>query len=77
MPASHLHKILLFADNSSGVKQMQKKKEIPAGHELRDRPVPPVKGAVTEHRDVLLRPEAAMGLKTAAPEDLTGSDSWL
>lgn len=42
---------------------MKKKQDDPAVHDLRDHPVPPVKGAVTDRGDVLLRPESkSMGL---------------
>ena len=43
---------------------MKKKQDDPAVHDLRDHPVPPVKGAVTNGGDVLLRPESkTMGLR--------------
>ena len=43
---------------------MKKKQEDPAVHDLRDHPVPPVKGAVS-NGDVILRPESrTMGMKT-------------
>ena len=53
---------------------MEKKKEAPAVQELRDRPVPPVKGAVTDRRDLLPRPENVLQRDTARPADF---DSWL
>ena len=43
---------------------MNKKQDNPAVHDLRDHPVPPVKGAVS-NGDVILRPESrTMGMKT-------------
>ena len=39
-----------------------KKREDPVTHDLRDRPVPPVKGAVTEHEPARPRPEQAAEL---------------
>lgn len=43
---------------------MKKKQDDPAVHDLRDHPVPPVKGAVTDRGDVQLRPESkTMGLR--------------
>jgi len=40
--------------------RVRKKTEKPNGRELRDQPVPPVKGAVNQAQDVLLRPDTAM-----------------
>ena len=39
---------------------MSKEKHAPDMHELRDQPVPPVKGAVTEQPDAVRRPDARM-----------------
>ena len=39
---------------------MKKDKHTPDTHELRDQPVPPVKGAVTESGDAVLRPDAQL-----------------
>jgi len=39
---------------------MEKKKPTPS-HEMRDREVPPVKGAVTDLEDVLRKPTAIFG----------------
>ncbi len=50
---------------------MKKKQNDPAVHDLRDHPVPPVKGAVTDRGDVNLRPESrTMGIRQTweAPE---------
>lgn len=57
---------------------MQKKKETPAVHELRDCPVPPVKGAVTDLQDVVLRPESMMASNAEARlEEQNTFGSWL
>lgn len=43
---------------------MKKKQDDPAVHDLRDHPVPPVKGAVTDRSDVVIRPESrTMGVR--------------
>lgn len=39
---------------------MDQKRQTPP-HELKDRKVPPVKGAVSEGRDILCRPDTAFG----------------
>ena len=57
---------------------MKGKKEQPLSHELRDQPVPPVKGAVTDQTDVLLRPEGPMGPGPVANlEDTVLFDGWM
>jgi len=57
---------------------MQKKKEAPAVHDLRDRPVPPVKGAVTDRQDAVLRPEGMMApASIAGLEPHVSVDGWL
>lgn len=38
----------------------KEEKEQPAFHELRDLPLPPVKGAVTDQQDAIMRPDAEM-----------------
>ncbi|MBP3633781.1 MAG: hypothetical protein J6J43_04315 [Oscillospiraceae bacterium] len=40
---------------------MKEQKKAPRSHELKDREVPPVKGAVTEPEDILRRPAAIFG----------------
>ena len=61
-----------------GVIWMKKKKASPMAHELRDCPVPPVKGAVTDQEDVLLRLEGSLGPKpTANLDDTIIFDSWM
>lgn len=69
-----MDKKLRQSNNKTGVIAMEKKKEAPAVQELRDRPVPPVKGAVTDRRDLLPRPENVLQRDTARPADF---DSWL
>lgn len=51
---------------------------MPVAHELRDRPVPPVKGAVTDRQDAVLRPEGMMA-PTNGPgqETLPYFENWL
>ena len=44
---------------------------------LRDSPVPPVKGAVTDQRDVVLRPEGPRSTKSAGLESTMIFDGWL
>ena len=57
---------------------MRRKKESSVAHELRDRPVPPVKGAVTGQEDALLRPEGSLGPKPAPNlDDTIIFDSWM
>jgi len=57
---------------------MYKEKMTPAAHEMRDRPVPPVKGAVTDRQDAILRPEGMMAPSNGLQQELpTGLDSWL
>ena len=73
-----MHKMRRLSNHNTGVRTMRKKQETPAVHELRDRPVPPVKGAVTDCQDAVLRPEGAMAPGTAARlEDTAVFDGWL
>lgn len=54
------------------------KKETPNAQELRDQPVPPVKGAVTDRRDAVLRPEGVMARELQQRlEDSAVFGSWL
>lgn len=57
---------------------MKQKKDEKLPHEPRDRPVPPVKGAVTMPEDVILRPDTAaqQGI-LSGPQAATDFDSWL
>lgn len=56
---------------------MEKQKKTP-DRELKDPPVPPVKGAVTERPDVLLRPLDAMdGCRRIPMEQVMALDGWL
>ena len=48
---------------------MKEKKTEPAVHDLRDRPVPPVKGAVTDLQDICPRPQTQMVKETPDPEN--------
>lgn len=57
---------------------MMKKKDDHVAHELRDRPVPPVKGAVTDQADVILRPDGLAGQPgKVSLEDTIVFDGWL
>ena len=57
---------------------VEKKKEQPVPQELRDQPVPPVKGAVTDPQDAVLRPEGSLRQeRTAQLEDSSIFGSWL
>lgn len=56
----------------------KKKKQDPEIRELKDPPVPPVKGAVTERPDVLLRPLDGMtGVRRIPMEQVMALDGWL
>jgi len=71
-----MYKMLSNSHTSSGVRTMKKEKEIPAAQELRDQPVPPVKGAVPT-QDVLLRPDGAMGRHAVDQYDAVRFLLWL
>ena len=71
-----MYRIWQSSNNKIGVRIMEKKKERPAVQELRDLPVPPVKGAVTDCQDMIMRPEEALKRPTA-PEAVVIPDSWL
>ena len=56
---------------------MKKDKHTPDTHELRDQPVPPVKGAVTVEEELCARPENRLS-GTQIPLGDSGSlESWL
>lgn len=55
---------------------MEKRK--PLERELKDPPVPPVKGAITERPDILLRPLDAMdGVRRIPMEQVMALDGWI
>ena len=56
---------------------MKEKRTDPAVHDLRDRPVPPVKGAVTDRQDVCPRPEHRNAADTARIHDAVDFDNWM
>ena len=57
---------------------MKRKKDDHVAHELRDRPVPPVKGAVTEPEDVVIHPRAAGNTRPVPTmEDTIVFNGWL
>ena len=53
-----------------------KKKDDSAAHDLRDRPVPPVKGSVTAEPDLQPHPEQILRSPTAMGDSST-IDSWM
>lgn len=57
---------------------MEKKEQRPQPQEMKDPPVPPVKGAVMEKPDVLMRPLDAMtGVRRIPMEQVMALDGWL
>lgn len=73
-----MHKTSTASNNSCGVKHMRKKQETPAVHDLRDAPVPPVKGAITDPMDALPDPRGLLGRPhPVQPEDSISFDTWL
>ena len=56
---------------------MKKKQDDSAAHELRDNPVPPVKGAITEGSDLRPRPEQIQSTETVCFGDSSTPESWL
>lgn len=48
---------------------MKEKKPEPAVHDLRDRPVPPVKGAILDRQDICPRPEHQAPRQSVDPEN--------
>ena len=55
---------------------MKKEKHAPEAHELRDQPVPPVKGAVTDWSDAVLRPDAEMKAHMPDQYDAVRYEMW-
>ena len=55
---------------------MKKDKHTPDSHELRDQPVPPVKGAVTEQADAVIRPDARMTAHRPDQYDAARFELW-
>lgn len=72
-----MHKLTAGSNNRAGVKIMEKKKETPLSRELLDQPVPPVKGAVTQMQDVVLRPGQASPAERTRMEAVLPTESWL
>ena len=56
---------------------MKKKQDESAAHDLRDRPVPPVKGAVTDLEDLRIRPEQTTSGSTVSFGDSASMESWM
>lgn len=68
----------MSSDTKAGVSAMKKETETQVAHELRDRPVPPVKGAVTDQTDVRPDPEGRVGPRQSADlADTIVFDGWL
>ena len=55
---------------------MSREKQAPEIHELRDQPVPPVKGAVTEPEDAVIRPDARMAARRPDQYDAVRFELW-
>ena len=55
---------------------MKKEPKQPAVHEIRDLPLPPVKGAVTEHRDAIARPDAEQNARGVDFYDTLRFELW-
>lgn len=72
-----MHNLAAASKTKRGV-MMMKKKEENAVQGLRDVPVPPVKGAVTDQPDVLPRPAEQLGKTNAVNlDDTIIFDGWL
>ncbi len=72
-----MHSFPHGSNTSPGVIDM-KEKESHVGQELRDMPLPPVKGAVTDPEDVLLYPSRPLGKsRPVSLEDTIVFDGWL
>ena len=56
---------------------MKKKQDDSAAHELRDCPVPPVKGAITDGSDLRPKPEQAVSDGQVHFGDSAMPESWL
>jgi len=55
---------------------MKKDKHTPDAHELRDQPVPPVKGTVTEPADAVRRPDGMMAARQPDQYDAVRYQLW-
>ena len=57
---------------------MKQKNDKRPVHEVKDRPVPPVKGAVSVPQDIVTRPDAALqqGI-LSGPQAVTEPENWL
>ena len=78
MTGISVHKKFSRPNNMDEVRKMKKKDEH-RPHELKDQPVPHVKGAVTElPEDILIRPNARQSLnRKAGMEDTVIFDGWM
>lgn len=64
-------------NNKAEVIVMKQKKDDSAAHELHDRPLPPVKGAVNGPQDLRPRPEREWMAETVNLGDSASMDSWM
>ena len=55
---------------------MKKDKYTPEIHEMRDQPVPPVKGVVTSQADAVPRPDAKMAARHPDQYDAVRFEMW-
>ena len=72
-----MHRKNASADTTAEVIDLKKKRDDSAAHELRDRPVPPVKGAVTEPEDLRPSPEQAAQSGKVSFGDSASMESWM
>lgn len=72
-----MNNLAAASKNRSGV-MIMKNQEEKGPRTLRDKPVPPVKGAVTDQTDALPRPDQQLGKTNAVNlDDTLIFDSWL
>lgn len=64
------------AHNKTRGENMSKDKHTPELHELRDQPVPPVKGRVTGQADALPRPDGQMSARRPDQYDAVRYELW-
>lgn len=56
---------------------MKHRENDPAVHELRDRPVPPVKGAIIDRQDVRPHPERTNARSVPAMDEIMDMGNWM
>ena len=62
--------------NKTRGESMSREKQAPEIHELRDQPVPPVKGCVTGQADALRRPDGQMSARRPDQYDAVRYELW-